>query len=156
MAQGISAHGTDVRVKPPIADPSGGSNWAISTWYEIAEVGDMQMPGLMRNEIEITSHNRDIDAYVSGIQRRDAVTFPMFFNRSIQSHKIMRGMQLNGDPLTNMSCGFEFTSPDAEAWLFSGGVLQMKEVAPVDGAKIVNVTLRMTGSFILNGVEYGT
>jgi hypothetical protein len=155
MPQGISSHGTILRIKPSIADPSGASAWVAGTWYEVAELGDLQMPGLTRNEFDITSHNRDIDTYVLGVLRREPVTFPLFFNRAINSHKILRGMQLNGDPTTNMSVGFELSSPDGEAWLFSGGVKDMAETAPVDGVKTVNMTVRATGSFILNGVEYG-
>lgn len=145
MPQGIGSHGTVLEMKAV----------GTSTWVEIAEVGDMQMPGFGRNEFDITSHNRDIDAYVLGVLRRDPVTFPLFFNKAISSHTLLRSGMLDGDPTRNMSQGFRITSPDGGIIVFSGGVKDFKQTAPVDGVQTANVTLRATGSFLLDGVEYG-
>lgn len=145
MPQGISSHGTIIEFKPA----------GSSTWTEIAEIGDIQMPGFTRNEFDITSHNRDIDAYVLGVLRRDPVTFPMFFNKAITSQGLLTTAVLNGDPATNMTCGFRITAPDTRVILFSGGVKEMKQTAPVDGVQTANVTIRATGEFWLDGVLYG-
>lgn len=155
LLQGISAHGTTIKVRPSIADPSGSLLWAAGDQIEILELGDISMPGLTKNEFDVTPHNRNIDSYIFGIQRRDAVTFPLFFNRAILSHKMLRAMEANNDPTTNIANQFIVESPDGEVWLFSGGVKDMKETAPVDGVKHVTTTLRMTGPFYLNGVLYG-
>jgi hypothetical protein len=140
MPQGISAHGTLIEVQ----ETPGGS------FTEIAELGDIQMPGLMRNEFDITSHNRDIDTYVLGVLRRDDVTFPMFFNKVIASQVILRTLLI-----ANTTTGFRLTAPDGDVWIFSGGVKGMQQTNPVDGVQTANVSIRPTGEFILNGVEYG-
>lgn len=145
MAQGIGSHGTTIEFKPA----------GSSTWTEIAELGDIQMPGFSRNEFDITSHNRDIDSYVLGVLRRDPVTFPMFFNKAITSQLLLRTAMLDGNQTTNMANGVRITSPDGGILVFSGGVKEMKQTAPVDGVQTANVVLRPTGSFILDGTEYG-
>lgn len=154
MSQGISAHGTRLYIKPSIADPGGGTLWTAGQLIEITEIGDITMPGFSRNDHDITSHNRDVDTYVLGVERRDPMAFPLFFNKAILSHKVLRAMQGNKDPLTNMANEFRVSSPDGETMLLSGGVKEMKETAPVDGAKTVNVSIRFTGEFYLNDVLY--
>lgn len=149
MAQGISSHGTIIEIKPA-------QGVSLGQWVEIAELGDIQMPGLTRNEFDITSHNRDIDTYVFGVARRDPVTFPMFFNKNIASQLLLREAQQNGDGLVNMTNGFRITAPDGDIWVFSGGVKEIKQTAPVDGVQTANVTIRATGPYVLNGVEYGS
>lgn len=141
MAQGISAHGTLIEFAPS-ATPL--------VYTQIAELGDIQMPGLMRNEHDITSHNKDIDTYILGVLRRDPVTFPMFFNKAISSQLLLRTAIINND-----TGGFRLTAPDGDVWIFSGGVQAMKQTNPVDGVQTANVTIRPTGTFILNGVLYG-
>lgn len=153
--QGISSHGTTIFVRPSIADPSGASLWAAGDSIEITEIGDITMPGLTKNEFDITPHNRNIDNYHFGVLRRNLVTFPTFFNAAILSHKVLRALELDNNVNTNMENEFTVSSPDGETWLFSGGVKDMAEAAPVDGTKTVTTSIRMTGPFFLNGVEYG-
>lgn len=143
--QGISSHGTIIKFKAA----------GTTDWVEIAELGDITEPGFSRNDFDITSHNRDIDAYVLGVLRRDLLAFPMFFNAAISSQQLLRAAMLDSDPTTNMQNGVMLTNPDGDEFLFSGGVKEMKQTAPVDGVQTANVAIRATGSFILNGVEYG-
>lgn len=152
--QGLSSHGTIIRVRPAIDDPTA-SDWAAGNTVEIMELGDIQMPGLTRNEFDITSHNRDIDAYLFGVQRRNPVTFPVFFNAAIFSHRMLRVLCANNDVTTQMLNGFEVEGPDGEIIIFSGGVKEVTQTNPVDGVQTAQVTVRATGNYILNGVEYG-
>lgn len=152
--QGINAHGTRLFVRPSIADPGIGGLWTAGQQIEILEMGDITMPGLTKNEFDVTPHNRNIDQYNLGVQRRNLMQFPVFFNYAILSHKVLRALELNNDPTTNMKNEFYATSPDGEAWLFSGGVKDMTEVAPVDGTKTLSTSVRMTGPFYLNSVLY--
>lgn len=145
MPQGISSHGTIIEIKPA----------GSAIWTEIAELGDIQMPGFMRNESDITSQNRDIDAWVLGVLRRDPVTFPMFFNKAIASQLLLRTAMLDGNPVTNMTNGFRVSSPDGDVIIFSGGVKEMKQTNPVDGVQTANVVLRATGPTMVSGVVYG-
>jgi hypothetical protein len=140
MAQGISAHGTIIYVE---SAPGG-------ALVEISELGDLQMPGLTRNTFDITSHNRDIDTYVAGVARREEVTFPMFFNKAITSQVLLRTHLQN-----NTLIGFKVTGPDGDWWYFSGNVVGWNQTNPVDGVQTANVTIRPSGEYILNGIQFG-
>lgn len=147
MPQGISAHGTIISFLP-IGSGAG-------DWIEIAELGDIGGLGFTRNEFDITSHNRNIDTWIMGVLRRQPLTFPMFFNRAIASQMLLQQAMLDNDPNTNMAYGFRVQSPDGGDLIFSGGVREMTETAPVDGAKTANTTIRPTGEFWLDGELYG-
>lgn len=146
MAQGIGSHGTIVEIKPA----------GSSTWTAVAELGDIQLPGTMRNKHDITSHNSNIDKMVMGVLRREPMTAPMFFNKAIASQLLVRTAHLDSDNATNMTNGFRVTTPDGEVLLFSGGVSGFKRTQPVDGVQTANVEIVATGNFMLDGVEYGT
>lgn len=154
--QGISAHGTVIRVRPSIADPTVAAAWTANTTYTIPELGDIDGVGTTRNEFDITSHNRDIDAYIFGVARREPVSFPLFYNRAIYQHRMLRTLQANNDVTTQMLNGFEVESPDGDLLIFSGGVKDMTFGYPVDGPQTAQVSIRPTGNYILNGVEYGS
>ena len=144
MAQGIGSHGTLIAMQP------GGTG----AFTEIAEIGDIQMPGFMRNDFDITSQGRNIDTYVMGVLRREPVTFPMFFNAAIASQVLLRTAMFDSNNATNMINGFRITTPDSDVLIFSGGVKELKRTQPVDGVQTANVVIRPTGGFMLNGVNY--
>lgn len=156
MAQGIGSHGTIIEFKPAVGSAANGTTALVGTWVTVSELGDIQMPGTTRNEFDITSHNIDIDTYVMGVQRRDPVTFPMFFNKNILAQVALREQQFNGSQLTNMTVGFRVTSPDGDVIVFSGGVKEFKRTNPVDGVQTANVTIRASGAYSVNGVTYGS
>lgn len=136
--QGISGHGTTIEFQAA-ATPG--------VWTAIGEIGDIQLPGLSRNEFDVSSHNRTIDTYaLGGILRRDALTFPIFFNKAITSQMLLRTAIL-----ANTIDGYRVTTPDSDVWIFSGGVQAIKHTAPADGAQTADVTIRMTGSVSING-----
>lgn len=135
---GVSSHGTII-ARAPANNPQ--------VFEDIAELGDIQMPGLSRNEFDTSSHNDDIDKYILGILRRDPVTFPMFFNKAVASHQ-----KLQQAILDNTTDGYRITEPDGTIWICSGNVQAIKQTAPVDGVKTADVTIRLTGAFFLNGI----
>lgn len=153
--QGISAHGTIIRVRPAIADPTPANAWAANETIEIMELGDITGIGTTRNEHDITSHNRDIDTWIFGVARRNLLQFPVFFNKAIISHRLMRTLQANNDVTTQMKNGFEVEGPDGDLLIFSGGVKDMPRDAPVDGPQTAQIGVRPTGPYYLNGVLYG-
>lgn len=156
MAQGISAHGTIVRVRPSIADPTGAAAWAANATVVIPEVSDIGGVGASKNDFDITSHNRNIDTYIMGVARREVVSFPLFYNKSNYQHRMLRTLQANNAVATNMLNGFEVESPDGQVLIFSGGVRDFTIEYPVDGPQMATVTIRPTGNYILDGVEYGS
>lgn len=149
QGSGISSHGTIVEGQ--FVTASVGITPGV--FYEVPEIGDITMPGLMRNEFDITSHNRDIDTYALGVLRRQDVKIPMFFNANIDEHVAVRNAILNND-----ICGWRITAPapDGTILIFSGGVKGGTQTNPVDGVQKYEVSIRPTGAFILDGVTYGT
>jgi hypothetical protein len=141
--QGYSSHGTIIRRETTPGGPM----------VPIAEVGDITLPGLSRNEHETTSHNKDIDAYVGGVLRRVAPTFPLFFNMNEPSHDHLTG--LYSAIIANAYEGYEITQPDGFRWLFSGFVQNIAPTAPVDGVQTANVTIRPSGPMYINDVLVG-
>ena len=79
----LSGHGAVIS-RAPIATPS--------TFTEIAEVGDIQLPGLDHNEFDAMIHNVNIDQYVMGVLRRDLFTIKMNFLPSDGSHDHLTGL----------------------------------------------------------------
>lgn len=145
MAEGYSSHGTVIRRE---MDPDG----APGVFTPIGEIGDITPPGLSRNEHPTLSHNKDIDSYVGGVLRRQAVTFPIFFNRNDPTHDHQTGLyQAIAD---NAFEGYKVTQPDGFEWLFSGFVQNIAPSAPVDGVQTAQVTIRPSGPMWI-GVEGG-
>ena len=156
MPQGISAHGFIFKVRPSIPDPTVANAWVANTTYTVTELGDIGGVGTTRNDFDITPHNRNIDSYIFGVARREVLTFPLFYNRAITEHRMLRTLQANNSVATQMLNGFHLESPDGDVLIFSGGVKSMTFSYPVDGPQTAQVTIRPTGNYILNGIEYGS
>jgi len=136
----ISGHGTIIEHSP-----------ADAGFVEIGELGDLTLPGVMRNEFDSTVQNRDIDSWVMGVLRRDAVTFPVFFNADLEpTHLALRQSIID-----NSYDGFRITFPDGDIWIGSGFVRQLAQTAPVDGIYTGNVTVRLSGPMYINGELVG-
>lgn len=155
MAQGLSAHGLIIRVRPSIPDPTGAAAWTAGTTYTLQGLGDVTGVGTTRNEFDITPHDKNIDQYIFGVSRRNVVSFPLFYNKAITTHRMLRTLQANNDVTTQMTNGFEIQSADGQLLIFSGGVKDMPIDYPVDGPQKATVSLRPTGNYNLDGVEYG-
>lgn len=144
--EGYSSHGTVIRRE---MDPIG----APGVFTPIGEVGDITLPGMTRNEHETTSHNKDIDSYVLGVLRRQAPTFPIFFNANDPTHDHLTG--LYQAIMDNEFTGYKMTQPDGFEWLFSGYVQNIQPSAPVDGVQTAQVTIRPSGPMYVGGVLVG-
>jgi hypothetical protein len=131
----ISGHGTIIE-----HSPGGGG------FVEIGELGDFTLPGVMRNEFDATAHNRDIDTWVMGVLRREAITVPVFFNAATNPEHVA----LRQSIIDNRYDGFRITFPDGDVWVGSGFVRQLQQTAPVDGLYTGNVTIRLSGAMYAN------
>lgn len=123
---------------------------------DIAEVGDLSLPGLTRNEFDATTHNRDIDAYIMGVLRREAFSFPLNFLPADPTHDHLTG--LYAAIIANEINGYRITFPTAAGgieWILSGQVKQIVPKAPVDGKLSADVTLRFSGLMSIGGVVVG-
>lgn len=141
----ISGHGTLI-ARAPFATPN--------TYTTIAELGgDVMVPDLTRKEIDVSTHNRDIDEYVLGMLRRSSLTWPINYVASDATHDNLTG--LYSAIRTNSLDGYRITFPDGDVWICSGQISAIKKKAPVDDKLSADVTMRPTGAFSINGMVIG-
>lgn len=127
-----------------------------SVWVDIAELGDITMPELSRNEFDATTQNENIDSYILGVLRRGPVTIKMNFIPTDATHDHLTG--LANAIISNSIDGYRFTVPSTTPWIWiaSGQVQKMTDVAPVDGKLSADVTLRLSSKFYINDVLIGS
>ncbi len=148
MGQPLAGHGAKI-YRAPIATPS--------TFTEIANLGDITMPGLSHNEFDGSDHNDNIDKYVLGILRRDLCTISLRFLPSDGTHDHLTGLMksciTNPPPVD----GFKFVFPDlVNIWVASGQVKDINNIVlPIDGLSTADVTIRFSGRMVINNVLIG-
>lgn len=148
MTLPLSGHGGKV-YRAPSATPT--------TFTEISELGDIQLPGLDHNEFDATSHNRNIDAYVMGVLRRDLFTVKMNFLPSDPTHDHLTGLIKASITNPVPTDGFKIIFPDlVNTWVASGQVKSVNNIVlPVDGLSTADVGIRFSGQMTINGVVIG-
>jgi len=148
MTLALSGHGAKIS-RAPAATPT--------TFTEIAEVGDIQLPGLDHNEFDATTHNVNIDKYVLGVLRRDIFTIKLNFLPSDPTHDHLTGLIkaciTNPVPVD----GFKMIFPDlTNTWIASGQVKSVNNIMlPTDGLSSADVAIRFSGLMTINGVVIG-
>lgn len=148
MTLPLSGHGAKVS-RAKAATPT--------VFEEIAEVGDITLPGLDHNEFDATSHNRNIDAYVLGVLRRDLFTIKMNFLPTDVTHDHLTGLIKAAITNPVPTDGFKIVFPDlVTTWVASGQVKQVNNIVlPVDGLSTADVGIRFSGLMTINGVIIG-
>ena len=144
MTLAISSHGTLI-ARALAATPT--------VFVDIAELGDITPPELMRNEFDATTQEKDIDSYVLGVLRRGAATIGMNFLPTEASHDHITG--LYKAIIDNSIDGYRYSMPQGLVWVCSGQVQRIVPKAPVDGKLALDVTLRFSGRMTINGVVIG-
>jgi hypothetical protein len=147
MTLAISGHGTIV-ARAPSATPT--------TFTDIAELKDISLPGFMRNEFDATTQNRNIDAYVLGVLRREPVTLALNFLSTNATHDHLTGLYKAMITEPPPRDGYKFTLPDGMVWVLSGQVQHIAPKAPVDGLLSADVTIRMSDVMSIGGITVGT
>lgn len=149
MTLPLSGHGAHI-YRAPIATPA--------TFTEISEVGDIVLPGFTSNEFDATSHNRNIDAYVLGVLRRELFTIKLNFLPSDPTHDHLTGLLkarfTNPVPMD----GWKMVFPDgANTWVASGQVKDVSNITlPVDGLSTADLAIRFSDRMVINGVLIGS
>lgn len=148
MTLPLSGHGAKIS-RAPSATPT--------VFVEIAEVGDMTLPGFDHNEFEASSHNRNIDAYVLGILRRNPLTIKMNFLPQDATQDHLTGLIKAATTNPVPTDGFKIVFPDlVTTWIASGQVKGVSNVTlPVDGLSTADVTIRLSDKMLINGVVIG-
>lgn len=140
----LSGHGTLIARAPQSAP---------TAFVTIAELGDITPPGLSRNEFDATSQQEDIDSYAIGVLRRTPISFPMNFIPNDASQDHIAG--LHNSMITKARDGWKLTYPDGTIWVGSGSITHLAATAPVDGKLTLNVSIRLSGKFTINGIVIG-
>ncbi len=152
MSDAVSGHGALIAVEP---DPSG----AQGTFQTIGELnGDIPRPEMSRGESEVTPHNDNIDSWVFGVLRRGPLTFSVNFIFDDAEHDHLTG--LYDAIITNERRGYRLRGPggsdSSDEWICSGNVQAITPTDPVrEGARTADVTIRMSGPMIIDGVAVG-
>jgi hypothetical protein len=148
MTLPLSGHGAHI-YRAPIATPS--------TFTEIAEVGDISLPSFDHNEFDATSHNRNIDAYVLGVLRRELFTIKLNFLPSDPTHDHLTGLLKASFTNPVPMDGFKIVFPDlVNNWIASGQVKSVKNIVlPVDGLSTADCEIRFSDRMVVNGVLVG-
>src|SRR5262249_19574806 len=128
MTLAISGHNALV-YRAPASTPS--------TFTAIAEVGDIQAPGLSRNEFEALTQDKTIDAYVLGVLRRQPMVLSLNFLPGDGTHDHLTGLisaLIQEPPPVE---GYKLTAPPGSGgpiWIMSGQVKGVDNIKyPVDG-----------------------
>ena len=126
---------------------------------DIAELGDITLPELSRNEFDASVQNRNIDDYVLGMLRRGALTVPVNFLPANGTHDHLTGVYYH--LINNIITGYRVTVPAIASgdagivWIQSGQVKGIKGTAVVDGKLTAELTLRFSGLMSIGGVSIG-
>lgn len=148
MTLPLSGHGGKVS-RAPAATPQ--------TFTEISEMADITLPGLDHNEFDATSHNRNIDAYVMGVLRRDLFTAKMNFLPTDGTHNHLTGLIKAAvtNPVPTDGIRIDFPAL-ISTWLASGQVKSVNNITmPVDGIMTADVGIRFSGQMMIDGVVIG-
>jgi hypothetical protein len=146
MTIAISGHGTLI-ARAPAATPF--------TYTNIAEVGDIASPGLNRNDFEALTQDRNIDAYILGILRRNPLQLALNFLPSDPTHDHLTGLikaHVTEPPPID---GYKMTFPGGIAWIMSGQVKGIDIKAPVDGKLAADVVIRLSDRMYIGGLLVG-
>jgi hypothetical protein len=148
MTIALSGHGAKI-ARAPSATPT--------VFTEIAEIGDITLPGLDHNEFDATTHNRNIDAYVMGVLRRDLFTIKVNFLPSDATHDHLTGLIKAAITNPVPTDGFKITFPDGvNIWIASGQVKSVNNIVlPVDGLSSADIGIRFSGVMTINGAVIG-
>lgn len=139
-----SGHGARIAWEPTPGQPM----------VEIGELGDITTPALTRNEFDATTQNVDIDTYVLGVLRRDALQFKINFMESGEpTHDHITGL-IKGIQ-DNLVRGWRYSFPNGLTWIMSGQVQSVKITDPVDGLQSADCTARMSGKMSIGGSVIG-
>ncbi len=146
----VAGHGATIALEmDPVGSPG--------VFTPVGELnGDINWFSLSVPETNVTAHNDRIDFWIPGVLQREALSFTInyVFNDSVHEEliasvleKTVRGFQLRGPS----------GSAGVDEWIASGFVQNLGPIVhPVrEGARTAQVTIRLSGRMIKDGVEFG-
>ena len=153
MSVAIAGHGALIAVEQ---DPAG----MQAVFTTIAELNsDFGQPEVSRGEAEATPHNDKIDTWVLGVLRRSPLVFSVNFIFDDVTHDHLTGLYNALDE--NETRGWQIRGPSglalSDEWIMSGAVQALAPTNPVrEGVRTMDVTVRMSGVMLIDGVAFPT
>ena len=144
----LSSHGTLVSVQ---LTPGG-------AWTQIAEQGDITIPGRSRSEFPAHTQAENIDSFVvSGLMQRGPLKIQLNFIPSSATMDHLTGLQkIFAD---NVMTGWKTVYPGAGVGgtiISSGKIQAIGDIgAPVDGKLSVDFTIRFSGIYLIDSTQVG-
>lgn len=142
MTIGISSHSLIV-ARAPAATPT--------VFTDIAELDQVALPELSRNEFDASVQNRLLDSYVLGMLRRKPVQIGLNFLPANATHDQAAG--LYSAIINNTFDGYKFYDPNGVLngllWIASGQVQAVVPKTPTDGKLMVTATIRFSGQMLI-------
>jgi hypothetical protein len=152
MTQAVAGHGATIAMEQdPVSLPG--------QFTTIAELnGDIAFPELSRGETEVTPHQDNMDSWVLGVPRRGPLTFGVNWIFDDATHDHLTGLLKAF--IENQTRGFRVRGPggteNTDEWIMSGKIQAVTQTSPVrEGARTSDVTVRMSGPMIIDGVSFG-
>lgn len=148
-----SGHGVKIAIEP----------WAnpivSGVFTAVAELtGDVGWPTWNRNKTDTTSHDGDIDTYVTGPLKRQPKAWDLNFVYNSPTHDHLTGFYKH----QAMGSFFGVRIWDAggsalhQEWILSGFVENIDRVSQMQGVKKATITFQPSGPQIIDGVTIGT
>lgn len=139
MVSGIRAHGTLLKI---------GDGATAETFTSIAEVTNIQGPGLTADSLDMTHHASPsaFREFVQGLKDGGEVTLDLNYIPTAATQDASSGL-LN-DYENGTLRNFELVFPDAgnTTWSITGIVTNFTPAAPVDGKLGASVTIKLSGA----------
>ncbi len=127
-------------------DTSTGSD--TPTWTEVKGIGDVNLEGFERANVEIKSRDYDYTLSLPGIAGVPAITFNMFHGFDATTQAAIQNDYLNKTRRKWLVCDGDCTQAGAEGWIIPGYVSQLGLKQGLEEAQAYDV--RVTGVLMKN------
>lgn len=127
----VFAQGTPVAYENP-----------ASTWNDIPDCGDYELPSESAEDIDVTSHSSPgaRKEYISGLVDSDEMSLPIKYDPAEDHHNYFRDN-------IGASVNLRTTWKDGSTTTFAALIKGFTRGAPVNGVYTASITFRKTGEF---------
>ena len=137
MSNALSSHGTILRM---------GDGGTPEVFTPVAEVLDIDGPGLSRNMHDATPHSDNFEKVVpGGILHTEALTFRINLIPTDPTHDENTGLLAAIQDKRDVNWQLEFPDTGSTIYNFPGFVQNYKPLSPVDGILQAEISLKPSG-----------
>lgn len=102
---------------------------------DISNLGNVILPQLARQMFEVTRLSDDDERLVPSLRQVGELSFEVFWNIADHEDLIDAWMNASDDE-------YEMETPDGATWHFSGYIINIEPLAPVDGVLLARIVIR--------------